>query len=113
MVIQRKQDQITPRYTNTMLATLVYYITPSRKDSAQQRPMNVAISCVPRKPVAAQLPSWPKVSRNVNDLLMAGQVFLVDRGSVGSLQLPDEFWGMNDVPLPTQLVQQLEKDLKW
>ena len=75
--------------------------------------MNVAIHCVPRKAVAAQLPSWPKVSRNVNDLLMAGQVFLVDRGSVGSLQLPDEFWGMNDVSLPTQLVQQLEKDLKW
>ena len=70
-------------------------------------------SYIPGKPVPIQMPHWPKVSRDMNALLMAGQVFIVDGGSIVPLQLPEEFWGMNDVPLTPQLAQLLERDLEW
>ena len=59
--------------------------------------------------------SCPKsaAALSIYDLLVAGQVFLVDRASVVSLDLPEEFWGEDHVPLASQLVWQLEKDIEW
>ena len=70
-------------------------------------------SSVPGKMITPSAPSKP--SWNVNDLLTVGQVFMLDDGShVASLQLPAEFWRQTDnVPLTSQLMQQLEKDFKW
>lgn len=83
------------------------------RGSSDQRPVNTTNCCVPGKSVSSQATNWQKGLQSMHDLLVAGQVFLVDRASVASLNLPEEFWRENNVPLTSQLVQQLEKDLQW
>ena len=79
-------------------------------EPAHCEPMN---SHIPGKPAPIQRAHWPKVSHDMNALLMAGHVFTVDGDSIVPLQLPEEYWERNDVPLTPQLAQLLERDLEW
>lgn len=75
--------------------------------------MNAVTGHIPGKTPLSGVSSELVVPWNESDILMAGQVLLVDVDSVESLDLPAEFWKANNVLYSPQLVKQLENDFDW